>query len=307
MAAAEKFCLRWNDFESNISVAFRELREEKDFFDVTLACEDSQISAHKVILSACSPFFRSVLRKNPHQHPLLYLKGVKLTELHAVLNFMYQGEVNVAQEELNSFLAVAEELRVKGLTQNTQETPKQRSSPPRDPVPPPKRPRPAPPPPTRTQPQVFRSQEQRDDEVQEVQEVQTVKAEPREQQVYQENQESAVAIEDTYQEDYGDYGQYEGQYEDIDPNTGLPLADGNKASSDLDREVGALMRRGENGGWLCVSCGFTSTIRARLWEHVESAHTQSSGYSCPTCEKFCSSFNAYKIHKSRYHKQNLNQ
>ena len=228
MASAEKFCLRWNDFESNISVAFRELREEKDFFDVTLACEDSQISAHKVILSACSPFFRSVLRKNPHQHPLLYLKGVKLTELHAVLNFMYQGEVNVAQEELNSFLAVAEELRVKGLTQNTQETPKQRSPPPRDPVPPPKRPRPAPPPPTRTQPQVFRSQEQRDDEVQEVQEVQTVKAEPREQQVYQENQESAVAIEDTYQEDYGDYGQYEGQYEDIDPNTGLPLADGNK-------------------------------------------------------------------------------
>ena len=228
MATAEKFCLRWNDFESNISVAFRELREEKDFFDVTLACEDSQISAHKVILSACSPFFRSVLRKNPHQHPLLYLKGVKLTELHAVLNFMYQGEVNVAQEELNSFLTVAEELRVKGLTQNTQETPKQRSPPPRDPVPPPKRPRPAPPPPTRTQPQVFRSQEQRDDEVQEVQEVQTVKAEPREQQVYQENQESAVAIEDTYQEDYGDYGQYEGQYEDIDPNTGLPLADGNK-------------------------------------------------------------------------------
>ena len=117
MAAAEKFCLRWNDFESNISVAFRELREEKDFFDVTLACEDSQVSAHKVILSACSPFFRNVLRKNPHQHPLLYLKGVKYQEMLSVLNFMYQGEVNVAQDELNSFLAVAEELRVKGLTQ----------------------------------------------------------------------------------------------------------------------------------------------------------------------------------------------
>ena len=117
MATAEKFCLRWNDFESNISVAFRELREEKDFFDVTLACEDSQVQAHKVILSACSPFFRSVLRKNPHAHPLLYLKGVKYQELLSVLNFMYMGEVNVAQEELNSFLAVAEELRVKGLTQ----------------------------------------------------------------------------------------------------------------------------------------------------------------------------------------------
>ena len=117
MASLEKFCLRWNDFETNVSQAFRELREEKDFFDVTLACEDEQLSAHKVILSACSPFFRNILRKNPHQHPLLYLKGVKHQEMLAVLNFMYMGEVNVAQEDLNSFLAVAEELRVKGLTQ----------------------------------------------------------------------------------------------------------------------------------------------------------------------------------------------
>jgi len=114
---SEKFCLRWNDFESNISVAFRELRDDKDFFDVTLACDDEQIQAHKVILSACSPFFRQILRRNVHQHPLLYLKGVKYTDIQSVLNFMYHGEVNVAQEDLNSFLAVAEELRVKGLTQ----------------------------------------------------------------------------------------------------------------------------------------------------------------------------------------------
>merc|ERR1712106_165451 len=117
---SEKFCLRWNDFGTNISDAFRELREEKDFFDVTLACEDNQIEAHKVILSACSPFFRNILRRNPHQHPLIYLKGVKYQELLSVLNFMYLGEVNIAQDELNSFLSVAEDLRVKGLTQNNQ-------------------------------------------------------------------------------------------------------------------------------------------------------------------------------------------
>jgi BTB/POZ domain len=100
-------------------VAFRELRQDKDFFDVTLSCDDEQqLQAHKVILSACSPFFRNILRRNPHQHPLLYLKGVKYTDLQSVLNFMYHGEVNVAQDELNSFLAVAEDLRVKGLTQN---------------------------------------------------------------------------------------------------------------------------------------------------------------------------------------------
>jgi len=117
-ALGEKFCLRWNDFEKNISSSFRELKEDKDFFDVTIACDDNQIQGHKVILSACSPFFRSILKKNPHQHPLLYLKGVKYEEILLVLNFMYHGEVNVAQDELNSFLTVAEDLQVKGLTQN---------------------------------------------------------------------------------------------------------------------------------------------------------------------------------------------
>ena len=96
-----QFCLRWNDFENNISSTLRELRDDKDFFDVTLACDDEQIQAHKVILSASSPFFKSILCRNRHQHLLLYL------------NFMYHGEVNVAQEELNSFLAVAEDLKVK--------------------------------------------------------------------------------------------------------------------------------------------------------------------------------------------------
>jgi len=117
MGSNEKFCLRWNDFESNISIAFREIREEKDFFDCTLSVGSRQIQAHKLILSACSPFFRSILIQNPHQHPLLYLKGVEFPDLQAVLNFMYHGEVNVAQEELNSFLSVAEDLQVKGLTQ----------------------------------------------------------------------------------------------------------------------------------------------------------------------------------------------
>jgi len=143
MTTSEKFCLRWNDFESNISVAFRELREEKDFFDVTLSVGPGHqhIQAHKLILSACSPFFRGVLRQNPHAHPLLYLKGVGFSELQAVLNFMYHGEVNVAQEELNTFLAVAEELQVKGLTQGGGGSNQTATSKPKS-EPPPPRPRP---------------------------------------------------------------------------------------------------------------------------------------------------------------------
>jgi len=171
--SSEKFCLRWNDFESNISCAFRELREDKDFFDVTLACEEKQVEAHKVILSACSPFFRAVLRKNPHTHPLLYLKGVKYCDMQAVLNFMYHGEVNVAQEDLNSFLSVAEELQVKGLTQDqsakgggSRETPSRSAPPssrprPTSPSLPPKKARPVPAPPSA-------AAEDNDDEIQEL-------------------------------------------------------------------------------------------------------------------------------------------
>ena len=110
---SEKFCLRWNDFESNVSSSFSEMRKEKDFLDVTLACEEEQVeyrftlyaphnslqvTAHKLVLSACSSFFRSVLRRYPHQNPLLYLKGVRFIDLQAILTFMYHGEVNVAQE-----------------------------------------------------------------------------------------------------------------------------------------------------------------------------------------------------------------
>jgi len=252
MGSSEKFCLRWNDFETNISVAFRELREEKDFFDVTLACDDSQVQAHKVILSACSPFFRNVLRRNPHQHPLLYLKGVKYKELLSVLNFMYMGEVNVAQEELNSFLSVAEDLRVKGLTQNNASSessakvnlpkaePMKTVNRPteREPPPPIKRPRPTPAPPAVISRPSYQTEE--DD----IQEVVPVKSEPRDtfqpaphpqqqtssmshpvapletEQMYQdqglqEQDQGTVALDDTYADESYDYGQYgEGAYDD---------------------------------------------------------------------------------------------
>ena len=112
---SEQLCLSWKDHESNFSVAFRDLRQEKEFFDVTLACKDGQLQAHKVILSSCSTFFKDILKRNPHVHPLLYLKDVKLSQLQAVTDFMYQGKVNVEQKELDAFLSLARELQVKGL------------------------------------------------------------------------------------------------------------------------------------------------------------------------------------------------
>ena len=122
MGSSEKFCLQWSSYESNISSSFRELREDSEFFDVTLCCDNGIdiVQAHKVILAACSPFFRDILsHQKSQQNPLLYLKGICLKDLQAVLEFMYHGEVNLEQDSLNNFLEVAEELAIKGLSADT--------------------------------------------------------------------------------------------------------------------------------------------------------------------------------------------
>jgi len=117
------FQLKWNDYESNIRDAFFNLKEEKDFSDVTLVCGDGQVEAHKVILSACSPFFQRILKQNSHTHPLIYLKGVKFTDLESILQFMYLGKVDVVRANLVTLLDVAQELEVKGLNGDPQYPP----------------------------------------------------------------------------------------------------------------------------------------------------------------------------------------
>ena len=113
----EQLCLQWNDFQETILSSFKDLRQDKDFTDVTLACEDGQqVEAHKIVLTSLSPFFKSLLSRNKHQHPIFYMRGVKLDQLFAVLDFLYCGEANVYQEHLDSFLAIAEELKLKGLS-----------------------------------------------------------------------------------------------------------------------------------------------------------------------------------------------
>ena len=119
----EKLCLKWNDFQENAISAFGTLREDREFADVTLACEDGQqVEAHKVILASSSPFFLNLLRRNKHQHPLIYMRGLKSEDLVAMIDFLYFGEANVHQENLDSFLAVAEELQLKGLMQQEIQT-----------------------------------------------------------------------------------------------------------------------------------------------------------------------------------------
>merc|ERR1712018_567988 len=96
----QQFCLRWNDFQTNMVSSFKHLRDEKSFTDVTLACGGQTCKTHKMVLSACSPYFKALLEENPAKHPIIILKDVPFQHLTAILEFMYAGEVNVAQDQL---------------------------------------------------------------------------------------------------------------------------------------------------------------------------------------------------------------
>ena len=117
---SQKLCLQWNDFQENVKVALVNLRSDKSFTDVTLACEDGQqLEAHRVILAASSPFFQKLLQNTKHPNPLICMRGVKFEDLLAIIDFLYFGETNVFQENLDSFLSIAEELQLKGLMGKT--------------------------------------------------------------------------------------------------------------------------------------------------------------------------------------------
>ncbi|XP_046801779.1 broad-complex core protein isoforms 1/2/3/4/5 isoform X4 [Lucilia cuprina] len=121
MDETQHFCLRWNNYQSSITSAFENLRDDEDFVDVTLACEGRSIKAHRVVLSACSPYFRDLLKSTPCKHPVILLQDVNFHDLHSLVEFIYHGEVNVHQKSLQSFLKTAEVLRVSGLTQQQAE------------------------------------------------------------------------------------------------------------------------------------------------------------------------------------------
>jgi hypothetical protein len=106
-------------FQGSISSSLGSLRTTSDLLDVTLQCGVESLQCHRLVLSACSDWFKTVFRALPAvtQHPVIVMWEATARDMALLLDFMYNGEVNVKQENLNSFLALAEKLSVRGLTQ----------------------------------------------------------------------------------------------------------------------------------------------------------------------------------------------
>uniref|UniRef100_A0A1L8DBE6 Putative broad-complex core protein isoform 1/2/3/4/5 isoform x2 n=1 Tax=Nyssomyia neivai TaxID=330878 RepID=A0A1L8DBE6_9DIPT len=112
----DEFALCWNNFQDNIATGFQNLFDRGDLVDVSLACDGKILRAHKIVLAICSPYFQEMFITNPCKHPIIILKDVTYTVMSELLQFMYQGEVNVKHTELSSFMKIAETLQIKGLT-----------------------------------------------------------------------------------------------------------------------------------------------------------------------------------------------
>ncbi|KAH1008481.1 hypothetical protein HUJ05_009033 [Dendroctonus ponderosae] len=119
----QQFCLRWNNHQSTLVSVFDSLLEHEKLVDCTLAAEGKLLKAHKVVLSACSPYFETLLSRHYDKHPILILKDVKFQELKAMMDYMYRGEVNISQDQLGALLKAAESLQIKGLSDNKRDEP----------------------------------------------------------------------------------------------------------------------------------------------------------------------------------------
>jgi len=296
----DKFCLKWNDFESNISRSFKELREEKDLFDVWLSCDNGQMElpAHKLILSACSSVLKHLLRRKSGSggcsSHVLYLRGVQSQDLEYILSFMYNGEVSLAQDQLNSFLAVAEDLQIKGLTQKKTSSSnksdynvsKTNNSKLVKSVP--------------NSSTVHNFDNDLDDDIQEINPDPLIKHEP-----YPSTQSSVIGDKDNQligyhtEEDYMGYDEenyVENTYQDQELTAGSKVWDPTDSKS-LD----ALYQRNMEGDFICIHCSYTNKFKQNMQKHVET-HLDGPGHMCRFCYKTFKTRNSVQTHISTYHR-----
>jgi len=265
--ASEKFQLQWNEFQNNLRQSLKELRDSEDFCDVTLACDDeSQINVHKVILAAASPFFQKILKRNTQQKPFIYLRGVKFSDLEAVVNFMYQGEVSIYEENLNDFLAVAEDFQLKGLSGREKITETENS--------------------TTEKPTKFTSFDSKPTPKQETNsfDIENTDSIPTDNQtVFVNDTEEKFAI---------------ALPAECENKLSVSLTE----MSELDDTISSMVVQ-EGGLWSCTVCGKQSKRKFNLRAHVE-VHIDSAGHPCNKCDKTFRSRNSLNFHTYTAHKRN---
>lgn len=115
---SELLSLDWSSYKLTLTEKLKTLIQDQDFVDVTLHCEGKSLQAHKLYLSACSDYFKHILKgTNLWQHPILFLSEIPFVDLQKILEFVYCGEIQIPQNKLASFLKSAQALKINGLNE----------------------------------------------------------------------------------------------------------------------------------------------------------------------------------------------
>ena len=262
----EKLCLKWNDFEQNIISAFGLLRQDTDLVDVTLVSEDGQqVDLHKVVLASSSPFFLQLLKQSKQsQHPWIFMRGCKYEHLMAIVDFLYFGEANVLQENLDGFLALAAELQLKGLLRNNEDEKAHKA-----------------------ESQLPKKKKKRKDSEKTVMDNNQVFAAedglnyPN---LQTPKSDRTIAVQDQVQEVV--------DLEGVDQKIRLMME---KSQENFDSAGRAAI--------ICKVCGKEGQ-RSNIWNHIEAKHVTSDvSYTCDLCGKGSKSRNGLFLHKSIYHRK----
>ena len=281
ISSTGNYHLEWNDFHQNIASSIRDLRKGLDFSDVTLVCEENQqVEAHRVILTACSPFFSTILKRNKHSHPMIYMRGLKARQLNDMMDFIYYGEANICQDDIDNFLSLGEELKLKGLSKSNNDSLNiSLQAPKKEKV-------------KRKPKKTFIK-----DETLEFQSPSKENVKP----MPQFQDESPEDLSLSTLEDYS-----------IDSDGDAPIkakqtiaVDADISTSDLEVKKRSLMVKIKEGEfrWKCTVCGkMTKGSRGNMTRHMES-HIKGVSFPCNRCDKVSRSNGALRMHVFNNHKE----
>ena len=266
MHDSETFCLKWNDFIDNVTTSFAQLRKDKDFADVTLASGDGGqvVKAHRVVLASGSHVLKSLLTQHPSENPMIFMRGMKQDQLNSIVDFLYFGEVSIHQDELNDFLALAEELQLKGLTESKN---KETSMP----------------------QEIKRESISGAPHIVNNQQILREKKPRKPGTIFTESGQSSSQI--SVVEDYGS---------DKFGKSGVSFRDGN---DDLENEISKYLEKvqGTSNRWSCLSCGKIDQ-KINIKKHIEGHHLEGRRHICTYCGHNSRSRNSLQNHVSVSHR-----
>ena len=273
MATSEKFCLKWNDYQENINNTFAGLRKDNDFTDVTLACQDGhQFEAHKVVLAASSPFFKNLFKRNKHGHPLVYMKGMKSEDISAIVDFLYYGEANIYQDNLDTFLNIAEELELKGLKGEERREGKDGEG----------------------------RRDRLEKNAKKTVPNASLQKENHINEIFITNENNLLLSKPDYED-----------HKNPNMAIALPNQEFAIDMTEVDQKIATMIGRGENmveglqkrmiKAFICQVCGKEAGQKIQIKDHIEANHMEGISIPCNNCEKIFRSRKSLRFHNYRFH------